>query len=318
MKRIGNRLLGAALVILTMPWSTFGDSAQNVIATMPKETNAIIYVNLEKARQAAAFVKIKEVFAAERQKMVDQILAKTGVDIDKIKEVWIGGEKKQKGLVLLKGEFSVETIRQAVALNGEEKVQIVSREGFAFAAVASTPRHGGGPKLGVMMNDSTIVAGDQSVVDEFLAVAKGEKEGLPADVVSAAAAFFNETSVVQAFLVGMPQGALASNPTLAGVRGGTFVMDLDSGLKASMDILVSTEEQAIAYEQIINGFAGLGKLASPSDPAKRIINENFLKNLNISRDGNRITISLLVGDTDLSQMIDSVSKVCPSKARPGK
>ncbi len=313
MFRTGSGLTGGALAALAMAWNAAAADLTDAVAAMPKETKAIIHVNLEKARQTPAVVKIRELFAVERLRMVDKIQAKTGIDIEKIKEVWIAGESKRKGLVILKGEFDADAMRQAAALIGEEKVEVVSRDGVAFAAVVNTPRHGGGPKLGVLVDESTLVAGDQAAVEEYLSAGKGEGEGLASEAAGTAGSFFNDASIVQGMLLSMPQDAVRKNPMLASVKGGTLVVDMDKEFKSSLELLVGTEEQAVALEQIINGFVGFGKLAAPADPAKRAMHENFYKNLSITREGTKVTVGMLVAEADLSQMIDSLSKLCPVK-----
>jgi hypothetical protein len=208
MKRLFLPLLVAAFSLLAAE-----PPAKQFPACFPADTFLLARLD---ATQVLGQGLVQEILASkvgDIDTFFENIRTATGVDLGKVTEVWIGVVKKDHAVIVLKGAFDLATIQGAV-LN-IDAVQVVQRPGVPLALIIPENNKPGQFNLAAVLDGEKMVFGKPELVDDFLAVYVGQREGLPAPYAQQANGMMGSKALLDALLLKLPPEEVRKNPWMA-------------------------------------------------------------------------------------------------------
>ena len=288
-----------------------------LLSRVPSDTRVVAGANLSQFL-ASPFGKFVFSQAQSAQPQLQQLMQASGFDpLRDLQEILVaspGGQKENRGLVLMKGVFdparlaalgqksgaAVQTYKGVQVMVGKQKTD----GWFAF------------------LDPTTAALGDaasvQAVIDRP-AAARGLDPGLRAriDKVSRAYDFWAVSTVSPSQFAGdMPPGQL--NGVMQGdvLKG---ILETSGGIKFGPDILIAgealtrSEKDATALADVVRFFVGLAQMGVQKDP-KAAASLAFLQKLQLSAQGSVMRLSLTVPQADLVNFIQQAQAAAKQQA----
>ena len=256
--------------------------------------------------------------AQSAQPQIQQLLQASGFDpLRDLQEILVaspGGQKENRGLVLMKGEFDPARLaalgqKAGAAVRTYKGVQVMVGKQKADGWFA-------------FLDPTTAALGDAASVQALIdrpAAARGLDPGLRAgiDRVSSAYDFWAVSTVPPSQFAGaMPPGQL--NGVMQGdvLKG---ILETSGGIKFGPDILIAGEaltrsdKDATALADVVRFFVGLAQMATQKDP-KAAASLAFLQKLQLSAQGSVMRLSLAVPQADLERFIQQAQAAAKQQA----
>lgn len=231
MKRLSLLLVMAALSL----------AAQAPVKLFPAcfapDTMAVIRLDATQVMDQALFQEFLASKANEAGTFFDKVYKGTGVDLNTVKEAWIGLRGKNQMVIVLKGTFDADAIQAQV--RNIETMQVVQRPGVPLAVILNNKNNPDKTNAAAVLNKETLVFGRPELVDAFLTALLGKGEGLPPERAAQANAMLESKAMVSALILNLPEKQVAKQPWLAlftcaeiqaSLSGQDMVLDVALGL----------------------------------------------------------------------------------------
>ena len=288
-------LLGLIFVV------SFSAQAEDLISKLPATTKVVAKLNLDRLRKSKFYANIEQENLAKLDLAQDKIAEQIGIDLKQVSYVWLAGVKKKEGMLVLKGTFDTETIREAIS--EKPSCQIVDRENCELA-VYVTKRNGRGKDLAVILDEKTMAIGEPAFVDTFILTFQGNGNGLAKDKIEKTKVALAKDALFQGILLEMPEDQ--QNLLAAAVVNGNATLDVTDKISCTADITMTNDENAKAATQIITGLVAMYELKQPETFKGEIVKESILKNLKIEQNGSKVNINGGIGAEVLKQLIGKI------------
>jgi hypothetical protein len=288
-----------------------------LLKLVPPNSRVVAGANLSQFL-ASPFGKFVFSQAQSTRPQFQQMLEASGFDpLRDLQEILVasqGGQKENRGLVLMKGVFdpaklaalaqksgaAVQTYRGVQVMTGKQKTD----GWFAF------------------LDPMTAALGDAASVQDLIdrpASARGLEPALRARIDKASTAYdFWVVSTVppSQFAGDMPSGQL--NGVMQGdvLKG---ILETSGGVRFGPDILIAgealtrSEKDAAALADVVRFFVGLAQMSAQKDP-KAAASLAFLQKLQLSAEGSVMRLSLTVPQADLEKFIQQVQAAAKQQA----
>jgi len=176
---------------------------------------AVIRLDATQVMDQALFQEFLASKANEGGTFFDKVRKGTGVDLNTVKEAWIGvgARGKNQMVVVLKGIFDADAIQAQVA--NIESMQVVQRPGVPLAVILNNTSNPDKTNAAAVLNKETLVFGRPELVDAFLTALLGQGEGLPPERAAQANAMLKSKAMVATLILNLPEKQIEKQPWLA-------------------------------------------------------------------------------------------------------
>jgi hypothetical protein len=161
----------------------------------------------------------------------------TGINLGTLTDVWVGVQKKDHTVLVLKGDFDLQLI-QSTVLN-IDTAQVVQRPGVPFAVTLPDNKKPGQFNLAALLDKKTLVFGKPDLVDGFLACLKGNGKGLAPEMAARSVGLMKNKQLLSVLLTSLPASEIRKNPWLSlmtHVQGSADATEKDLVLEARIGL----------------------------------------------------------------------------------
>lgn|GEM_PF-5045320 len=273
-----------------------------VLESIPAETKIVAKLDMNVLRDSDVYKALRGKFVDKFMDGEAKLLQGAGLDLNKLKSVWLAAVEDKKGVIVIEGEFDPIEISAAIGNNKENEV--LNRKDCLFAALCPDNNQQGKKNLAVLIDEKTAVVGDQELAEAFLKNFKTGKGGIPAEKAIELTETFSGKYLLKGVLLGFKKEDLTDKPFLATVSNAELTVGFDQGLSANAKVTVKDEANATAIEQMLNGFIALAKMNPNQEEKNNPVREEVLKNIQLNRKGVEITANTRIGDELINQLIN--------------
>lgn len=301
--------------------------AGEILASFSGKTLIVAKVNFDKVKQVPP---IHQALASQISNIVSflgQIRQFTGVDLQTVKTVWFGQEKKDYAVIVLEGAFSVDAIRSALAAIPNAQMQ--QMESVPLAVLMPDDKHPGKQNLAAVLNASTLVIGPPELVEAFVDNYTGVKEdantaapqALSAENQKKIAGLKESQDLIRAIVIGLEPEQMQQQPFLAYLKGAELQGDLAGDLVLKLTVDVAKPEMVEPLQKLGEGLLGFAKqmdLWSKSQqppPKDQVLKQNLLNNATVAVADGRVVVSSKLDEAILNEVIGNALNAIPAQPK---
>ncbi len=291
-------LIAAGFALLTIGF----DACSGVIESFPSKTNMLFKLDFEKLRNNSIIAEIRSTNPEIYEMFRGKILTETGIDPEEVKTVWLGGIKKNNGVLVLEGNFDAQKIRKTLSAKQENKM--LDRSDCLFAVNYPDKKNDNKINLAALLDQNTIVAGSPEFTDEF--IKNYSSDSVAQDFKKKN--YLSNGKLLEGVVVAVPQDVVAEKPFMAELETAFFEMDMEKDLVMDLDVNVSDEEQAEAIGKIIDGMVSLQKFMKGKKENDSPIRKEFFDNLSVDISGKKLSASTKISTESIRSEIKKKAK----------
>jgi hypothetical protein len=269
----------AILILLLLGGTVF--AAEKALTSFPKRTSLVAKIDSAAIKKIDFVNKMlndgENLQLADARSAVESYL---GLDLYKIDTLWAAVGESEEFLAIAKGKFDslpVEKALRKLSNFGEIRV-----DGVHFAAVFPDDKNPNKNNVLAVINENTVMLGEEKFAKEFLEVYAGKKKGLDAGMQRRVSLMGKSKNLVHAMTMNFVLPAKErDNPILKNLKKAELVLDSNSkyfNLRIDADAHDTTNLPGIA--QILSGALNAQK-NSPNVKDNAIV-ADILKNAKLS------------------------------------
>lgn len=272
-------------------------TAGSIQSSFSADTEGVVRIDLASLRGKSIIKDIESVYSAPREMGLAAFQAKSGIDIEKVNTIWMAGNSKHKGVVVMTGSFDQEAIKKATEEN--KRAKIVTRDDGRFATEFKHHRR---TKTAVMIDGVGLVMGDQDHVDAFIKNIDGSGTSVSSDIQSKIDTIAQSSSVVTGEMFTFNNDKMKMMPFMKMITSGSFSLNIDTDINFKTEIKINDEKQADALIQMMEGWK---MMAMSFKGGKRDfpIKKEVLESMVISKSTGGISITGAVKGDSIRDMI---------------
>ncbi len=271
------------LAVCLLSTSVFG--VDKVLKSLPIRTSLVAKFNLEDIKKIK-FIKnyLEDTNNIKVAEFRSAILGYTGLDVMKVKELWVVTGTDNELMFIARGGFSTIPVEQS--LRKVNKYGDLKIPGVHFASMFDDESKPGKKNLIAILNDSTVILGDPKFGQKYLDVYTGKKTGITSKELKIVEKLEKSKNLVHAKSINLyiPPKEM-NNPILSNIKSADLVVDQNSKyLTARLDTEAKDVSSLNGISLILNGV--LKEARSKNDPNQNPIIKEGLKHAKI-RKGSR-------------------------------
>ena len=271
------------IAIALLSTSVFG--VDKILKSLPLRTSLIAKIDVESIKKIA-FVEtlLNDSSNLKISELRSAIQSYAGLDIMKIKQLWVVTGTENEFMFIAKGGFDTLPVESALRkLNkyGELKV-----DGVHFAGLFDDDNKPGKKNLIAILDDSTVLIGEPEFGKKYLEVFTGKKTGLGTKALKVVKSVEKSKNLIHAKTVNLfvPAGQ-ENNPFLNNLEAGELIVDQNSKyITAPLETDVK-DKNAIGVLKLFLDEA-LKKGKASKDPKQNPVVKEGIKNASV-RTGSR-------------------------------
>ena len=271
------------IAIALLSTSVFG--VDKILKSLPLRTSLIAKIDVESIKKIA-FVEtlLNDSSNLKISELRSAIQSYAGLDIMKIKQLWVVTGTENEFMFIAKGGFDTLPVESALRkLNkyGELKV-----DGVHFAGLFDDDNKPGKKNLIAILDDSTVLIGEPEFGKKYLEVFTGKKTGLGTKALKVVKSVEKSKNLIHAKTVNLfvPAGQ-ENNPFLNNLEAGELIVDQNSKyITARLETDVK-DKNAIGVLKLFLDEA-LKKGKASKDPKQNPVVKEGIKNASV-RTGSR-------------------------------
>lgn len=287
-------------------------TAAPITQKLPAETSFVLRVDTQQLTQTPAFQTFMNNRADGMINFTEQLYQWSGVDIDYVDSAWLIVKQKDVAGLILKGDFQVEAIRQAVRAIPD--AQIVIREGLPVAALLPDKKKPGRVNLGAVFDSETVGIGNPDFMDTIIKSFTGTGERLPAATTAQLAGMDRSDAILHAFM--FSAGPLNAEP----VPWMKYLADAEFKITRreyyQVDVLLTLRKPGMApvLRDSAKNLIDLYGMLDQRDRKLPGLAEALLETLEVSARNNRLALQWLLAEEDINHLVKTATK---TRGMPG-
>ena len=290
------------LAFCLLSTTVFG--VDKVLKSLPIRTSLVAKFNLDDIKKVV-FIKnyLEDKNNLKVTELRTAIKSYAGLDIMKVKELWIVTGTENEIMFFARGGFSTLPVEEA--LRKVNKYGDMKIPGVHFAALFDDENQAGKKNLIAILNDSTVMLGDPKFGQKYLDVYSGKKTGITSKELKIIEKLEESKKLVHAKSVNfyVPPKDM-TNPILNNIKNADLVIDQNNKyLTARLETEAKDVSPLNGVSLILNGI--IDKAKKEEDPQQNPIIKEGLKHAKV-RNGSRglildtkfskSTLELVLGD----------------------
>lgn len=294
--------LNIILVMALLSTSVFG--IEKVFKSLPVRTSLVAKFDLDSIKKIA-FVNsfLNDPSNTKLAEVRSAIQTYAGLDLMEVEQLWAIAGTEDEFMFIAQGGF--ETLPVEKSLRKLNNYVEVKMDGVHFAGLFDDEDKPGKKNLIAILDDKTVILGEQGFCTKYLEIFTGKKTGLDTKGLKIVQSLERSKNLVHAKTVNLyipPKDR--ANPVLNNIKSAEMVVDQNSKyLTARLDADVK-DPNAVA---IINLFLSefIKKAKKNQDPRQNPIVKEGMKNASVKASNNAVvvqtkfslaTLELIVGD----------------------
>lgn len=294
--------LNVFLILILVSTSIFG--IEKVFKSLPVRTSLVARIDLDSIKKIA-FVDsfINDSSNIKISEMRSAVQSYAGLDIMKIKELWVVAGMEEEFLFIAKGGF--DTLPVETSLRKLNKYGELKMDGVHFAGLFDDDDKPGKKNLIAILDDKTVVLGQEGFTKKYLDIYTGKKTGLDSKGLKIVQSVERSKNLIHAKTVNLyipPKDQ--ANPILSNIKSGELVVDQNSKyITSRLDADVKDPNAVGIIKIFLSEF--IKKSKNSKDPNQNSVFKEGVKNASVKASNNSIilqtkfslaTLELIVGD----------------------
>ncbi|MCK5805550.1 MAG: hypothetical protein KAI66_22145 [Lentisphaeria bacterium] len=273
-------------------WLPLASLAGEIATSFPAKTRVVIRVDADKLRTLPVFQQFLTNKVGDQQEFFQTIKTWSGIDLDSVKEVWVGVLKKDHAVIVLKGDFDLDTIRTAVMQI--DTAQVAMRPQVPFSVMLADDKRPGEFNLAALLDDSTVAIGRPELVDEYISSYVTDDFAMSEDRAAIAKDLAGSPWGVDVALFEMGPEELAKNPWMKLISWVRFRGEMKEDLALQLILAPTEEKAALATKNLLDSARTLYLMVPKESQKLKGIKEFLLKNVQT-----RVVEGLLLADVTM-------------------